>query len=50
MYSHVIRQISSETTFDAGVISHCMQRWRWIISLYCWSWWTTGEMSKLSNR
>jgi len=45
MYSQVIMQISSETTFDAGVIlynANPLQRWRWVIGLYCWFWCTTG--------
>jgi len=38
-------QISSETTLDAGVILHnakLLQRWRWMIGLYCWFWCMTG--------
>jgi len=38
MYSQVIKQISSETTFNAGVMpvlhnAKSLQRWRWITGL-----------------
>jgi len=42
MYCQVITQISSETTFDAGVIlynANSLQRWRWMIG---WFWCTTS--------